>query len=77
VRKNAGGDFDHHHHAGDGDDDAGAAFAFREVAHEIVRMPKPGMICPIHFLEDSAIIAAAAKKPGDSLTITLAEAERE
>ncbi len=44
VRKNAGGDFDHHHHAGDGDDDAGAAFAFREVAHEIVRMPKPGMV---------------------------------
>jgi len=77
VRKNAGGNFDDHHHAGDGDDDAGAAFAFREVAHEIVRMAETGMLGPVHLPEDSAIIATSAQKRGNWSTINLPAVERE
>src|ERR1700731_2989154 len=77
VRKNAGGNFDHHHHAGDGNHDMVTAFAFREVAHEIVRVPKTEMLGPINLPEDSAIIATSAKKRGNWSTINLPEAESE
>ena len=61
VRKKAGRNFDYHHHPSDGDDDARATLAFREIAHEIVRMPETGMLGPVHLPEDSAIIATSAK----------------
>ena len=77
VRKKAGRNFDYHHHPSDGDDDTGSAFAFREVAHEIVRMAETGMLGPVHLPEDSAIIATSAKKPRNWSTINLDEAERE
>src|SRR5260370_1814003 len=75
ARKKAGSNFDHHHHAGDGNHDMGTALAFREVAHEIVRVPKTGMLGPIHLPEDSAISATSAKKRGKWSTINLAEAD--
>src|SRR5256885_15043274 len=71
MREKTGANFDDHHHAGNGNDDARSAFAFREIAHEIVRMAKPGMICPMHLLEDSAIIAASANKALNSPTMNL------
>src|SRR5438132_9174506 len=61
VRKNASGNFDDHHHAGNDNHDVRSAFAFREVAHEIVRMAETGMLGPVHLSEDSAIIATSAK----------------
>jgi len=48
MREDAGGDFDHHHHASDGDHDPRPPFGLGKVRHKIVRLPKPGMIGPMH-----------------------------
>jgi len=51
MRKNARGNLDDHHYAGNGNDDVRTTFSFREVVDEVVRMPKLGMIRPVHLTE--------------------------
>jgi hypothetical protein len=48
MREKTDNDLQHHHRARDRDDDAGATFPSAEIANEIVGMPKPGMIGPMH-----------------------------
>jgi len=61
MREQAGGDFDYHHHAGNGDDYPGAAFALGKIAHEIMRMPKAGMIYTVHSAKITRLLKVQLK----------------
>jgi hypothetical protein len=60
MREKTSGNFDDHHHAGNGNDDVRSAFAFREIAHEIVRVAKTGVIGSMHSNQDISITQRSA-----------------